>query len=777
MDSYFEQSKSLLFTLGEGGAQSVTDSDEQDRRFILPAGAIVDRRYMVMEILGKGGMGAVYRVHHLQLKKEMALKTFLTSDIRESSWLRFQREAKAIARLDHPNVVKIFDFGIDYTQNRNLPFYTMELLKGQSLSDRLSRHNRFSPVDTLKIFRQVADGLAAVHGNGIVHGDIKPANIFLDTHTSPGAALPLPRLVDFGIASLVAEMHEEQEQYEEKLFNIGERLTEPVKEIFGSPLYMSPEQCRGKKLTFASDIYSYACTLYEALSGQLPFFATTARATMKLHVGEEAPPLSSVMPRADIPQRLDYLMAAMLSKEPDARLQSFQEVSAELETLAQIFAERSQIISALVTGYKTDGDLSPGTSTNELSFSPRQTSNLQLSALRHNGNSTLEQTIEITGGRALIYIAFSVGLLAVVAVSALILKSTLLTPPKQAAVKPTFVNERFDSLMQTAGEVGNLAQRKHSGNLGKNLNNIASISSTGDNASVDLEPQPAAAIKIEPLSFDLSSEEDKKNGRRTFNFPSTQSMGTFIWTEAGRHREQEARGHVQIPFEHCFCTSINISAHPEYLTGFKTDSLYGFTQLKNENFFFNDKHLHQLARLTGLRIVTLKNAPISREGVKELNNLPHLKELHLRKCSISARDLFCLKRIKEMDTLEISGLNDGGDLLEYFAPLPKLETLYACGCQLEDRHLKLLPGSPKLVILDLGQNPEVTDRGLPELLALHELTRLNLGQTYVTPASIPILTKLRTLKKLSVDSQLWKIPDVQKLKDQMPPQLLVDGYD
>lgn len=276
-------------------------------------GQVIDRKYKVLALLGRGGMGAVYLAHHLQLNKDMALKTFATANLNEEIRQRFKREAQALGKLKHKNIVQVFDFGI---AEGGLPYYTMEHLDGESVAERIAREGVLELTEVLYIFSELCQGLLFCHKNGVVHRDIKPANVFLELRSSTSDAIVAVKLVDFGIAALSTTS------------SAGQQLT-AAGTVFGSPLYMSPEQSLGERVDARSDIYSSGCALFEMLTGKPPFRAATAFATMLMH--QEAPPPSLAEacgsgPVQSYPDWLEQLVAAMLAKDPSARPQSFSHV-------------------------------------------------------------------------------------------------------------------------------------------------------------------------------------------------------------------------------------------------------------------------------------------------------------------------------------------------------------------------------------------------------------------------------------------------------------------
>jgi len=315
----------------ESGAAAGDDS-------FLAVGHIVDGKYRIEERLGHGGMGAVYRVQHLLLDKTMALKTFSPEGLTLDSWDRFQREAKSIAKLTHANIVQVFDFGIG---KGNVPYYTMEILSGRSLSQKLHQSGRLSLSEALPIFTAVAGALAHAHKVGIVHRDIKPANIFLDQDKSGKV---VTKVLDFGIAKLASTQGlENQSQTDSGL-------------VFGSPLYMSPEQSMGKPTDQRTDIYSFGCTAFEVLTGKPPFLGKNAFDTIRMHHDVKPPHLVDVCKDVVFSSEVEALVAKMMSKDLAGRYQDFGQVLADLKIIESlpVGAQQSTKSSLLTSSQTSD---------------------------------------------------------------------------------------------------------------------------------------------------------------------------------------------------------------------------------------------------------------------------------------------------------------------------------------------------------------------------------------------------------------------------------------
>lgn len=328
-DLISELSKSSLFTVADKTIAAALESEEQTRQAIELLGTIVDSKYKILKLLGAGGMGSVYLAKHLMLDKEVALKTFKSTNLTQEEKLRFQREAQAIAKLSNANVIEVFDFGY---VNGEVPYYTMERLVGQSLREKLDDCRFLSVDEAVSIFIQVCHGLLAAHKKRIIHRDLKPDNIFLQSQPNL-ANTETVKIVDFGIASLALPAIETQ-----KLTTLGA--------VFGSPLYMSPEQSMGQPVTESSDIYSCGCTLFQALTGKPPYLGNNALTTLLLHQSAPIPSLRAAMNGRTCPKALEELLAKMLAKSADDRYANVEEVLQLLLRLDETIQHSHQNTSA-----------------------------------------------------------------------------------------------------------------------------------------------------------------------------------------------------------------------------------------------------------------------------------------------------------------------------------------------------------------------------------------------------------------------------------------------
>ena len=264
-------------------------------------GQIIKERYEIVEILGEGGMAFVYKARDKQLQRDVAIKTLKPNYVNQEKFVdRFRREAQTAANLNHPNIVQIFDWGIE-----DEPYFVMEYIEGNTLTSIISSNRTIGLNDILYIGSQVANGLKEAHKRGLVHRDIKPGNIMI---TPDGKV----KVTDFGIVSLQNE--------ESDITKTGA--------VLGTASYISPEQAQGKPVSFESDLYSLGTVLYELIAGKPPFTGDSPIATATKHLTDKPEKLSNY--RKDIPKALENAILKLLEKRPSDRFKSAEDLRALL---------------------------------------------------------------------------------------------------------------------------------------------------------------------------------------------------------------------------------------------------------------------------------------------------------------------------------------------------------------------------------------------------------------------------------------------------------------
>jgi serine/threonine-protein kinase len=280
-------------------------------------GTTVDSRYQVLEVLGEGGMGRVYKARHASLERAFAMKV-LRRDLARDEGLagRFIQEARTTASVRHPNIVEITDFG---NLPDGVPYFVMELLVGQTLGDVIKGGGPLPAGRAARILTQVARALAAAHAAGVVHRDLKPDNIFLVGGMRGGEASDDVRVVDFGAAKVVG----------------ASRMTK-TGVVFGTPHYMSPEQASGQPVDHRADVYALGVIMYEMFVGRPPFEADTYMGVLTQHMFVQPVPPSEVNAAAKELGALEEITLLCLAKKPEERFQSMDDLVLAIDSVVKI---------------------------------------------------------------------------------------------------------------------------------------------------------------------------------------------------------------------------------------------------------------------------------------------------------------------------------------------------------------------------------------------------------------------------------------------------------
>lgn len=754
----------------------------------LQPGDVVGENYRIIDFIGEGAMGKVYRAKHELMPREYALKILNERDITENSWRRFQVEAQAIARLSHPNVVTIYNLGV---HNGTLPYYVMDLLDGETLYDRLNREENLEYKDALPLFMETCDGLGYAHKKGIVHRDIKPQNIVILKQQENGAIV---RIVDFGIAKLA----ETKDPKNQMLTQMGE--------VFGTPFYMSPEQSMGERVDGRSDIYSLGCTLYETLCGTPPYRGINAGETMLMHQDAPIPSIQKACGFQDIPEDLETVINKMLAKEPMDRYQSMEALKHDLmlvmdgKPLSMLpympFTPTGTGASFDAVGRNTSGMTTSGRSTTDRSTSGYSTSNRSttnsLSKEELVANATTrkfrrneepsgqEYTMPPDSGPGL-KIAIGIALAAIIGTG--VFAVNYFTPktsaPKMAG--DTFITDAVDgpSGYKPPGSKASESDGK-SGNQsikvapGTNSYAKSVITGSGTLQPVDDVRDPLRTSgheyiealpdimgsgymkKLMPENFNPKdpkcSIHDKEkyctiktiNGVRTkvFNFPEDIAIGGFRLTE--RIRPELASGKIEIPCSQHILFGVGPLAkeHKEYMDRFRPGDVEGI---------FMDP--------------SVCGDPAS---LKIAVGMPKISIIDIARCKqIDDKSVHLLTNLSSVNRLDISYTSITGPAFASKANLHKYIYLGIAEMKNPAPVLRGLRNSKDLTILNVS-NCILTKECFDDIGTLPNLHTLFINDVDFPTGAEKGLSRLRNLKVLSFSMTKRNIKMLEGVKAHLP---------
>ncbi len=277
-------------------------------------GRVINGRFEVISRLGAGGMGIVYRARQVGMDRIVAIKTLLKDRATDDKVVqRFKNEARAVSRLNHPNTIRIYDFG---QMEDGTLYFAMELLEGRSLDRAIRQDGPFAARRTLHVMAQMADSLAEAHSKGIVHRDLKPENVYL---SQVGDDPDFVKVLDFGVARM-----REQDSSQGTMTQAGV--------IFGTPRYMAPEQARTMAVDARADIYALGIIWYELLTGRTPFDADSPLAILMKHIQDHVPPMAVARPDVSVPAEVEAMVMKCLEKSPDRRFQTAAALGVEIRS-------------------------------------------------------------------------------------------------------------------------------------------------------------------------------------------------------------------------------------------------------------------------------------------------------------------------------------------------------------------------------------------------------------------------------------------------------------
>jgi serine/threonine protein kinase len=670
---------------------------------------LVVGNYVVLDRLGKGGMGQVYKALHKRMKRTVALKVLPSSALKSPEAVkRFQREVEAAAKLSHPNIVAAFDAD----EARGVHFLVMECVDGQDLSSLVKEHGPLPVGKAIDHILQAAKGLVYAHGQGIIHRDIKPSNLLLDRSGTI-------KILDMGLARVEHTVGALDSDSDEELTRSGE--------VMGTIDYMSPEQGLDTKTAdHRADIYSLGCTLYAILVSRPVYRGDTM--LKKVFAHREAPIPSIREARKDVPESLDGAFRRMVAKRPEDRQQSMSEVIADLEKCLveiQPHAAHRQSASAAAdaetrTYYEErHGDTEPPPP--------------PLSALEE---LFAEQPLNITDR------------LLVPSRRTMFRRLTARQKTLAAAVAAVSLAVALVAIMIALREPGDTTKTPG----GKHETASRSTAKTSDSADFPFVPAIEQEFKPEPgpAPGTAKSNPDREAAQWTLA-----KGGTIGIMASGEAEWREVKSLAELPTGDFLLFSCNFSGNAsvtdevfEHLARLRALSILplagtrvtgrGLHRLQStaclkrlflDNTQVNDATLEEIKGFKVLELLWLSGTPVTDAGLEQLSGLVTLKSLGLNETRVTGPGLKHLQGMKSLEALTLGStpLNDKG--LEYVGQIKSLRQLAVHATGVTDAGLAHLKGLVNLT--DLLARAQVSDAGLEHLQAL-PLERLHVGWSKVT---------------------------------------------
>ncbi len=684
--------------------------------------------YEFLGTIGTGGMSVIYKARQLMLDKTVAIKMLHSHLLNENSIMRFQREAKAASSMKHPNVIAVHDFGIS---KQGQPYMVMDFIDGKTLAELLAERGAVPLPEAMDIFLAVCAALEHAHQNNLLHRDLKPSNIMLRDSADGYDVF----LVDFGIAKAI----------DAESGGIAQQLTQ-TGEVMGSPLYMSPEQCMGKKLDQRSDIYSLGCILYEAVVGVPPHRGETMLETIFKHLNEAAVPLHDVRTDITFPDAFEDLVMRLLATHPEDRIQTISEVR---ETLLAI----------------------------------------QAGALRGSGLAKAAAPFKLSISKPKAFIAAGV-LMALIGLAELNFAIDNFTSAQR--LKATADKELIDvSAEKQNKKKSSTLPVKSVGDLiaEPTLNNLNQLSTTSE--SVDLEKSSVSDSALYALgklpqlkSLDLSRTEI-----------SDRAIQPILKLKSLTELELEGTK-LNAPALAQLSSLTNLRELNLDSTDTTDSDLQAFSKLPNletlelRNTKISDKGLEYLQKSKSLKSLSLSGTDISNKGlafvsklnlttldlwdtkvsagaIENLKNCKTLERLCISRSPLSERDFVALSNLTNLVEIQLYHIHNFRDKdIQYFIHLKFLRKFYVEDCPLTDAASTYLAQMPQVTELCLN-GTRITGRVFESLAKLDKLSKLWIQMSAFGDSDMKYLSALKGLHELHIDSTLVGDSGIKEL-DALP---------
>lgn len=711
---------------------------------------LLANKYEFITVTGSGGMSVVYKARRQDTGEIVAIKMMHSLLMNEQAMKRFQQEAKAITSLRHPNIINVHDFGVS---EHGQPYMVMDFIDGNTLADVIKEKGGLTVEDSLHRFIQLCDALEHAHQVGVLHRDLKPSNIMISNRDGNFADA---RIVDFGIAKLLDKENEGET-------DVG-NLTR-TGELFGSPLYMSPEQCRGTQVDARTDIYSMGCVMYETLTGRPPLKGASMVETFVLQMTEVPPPMSEVCTDKTFPADLEAVIAKALAKNPDDRFQTMTELE---YALMQIQPDK-----------------------------PGQKSNKQ---------KAKRQTPIISKTTQIALASATAGFVLAALLIPLTLKQNN-QRDKAAQSESTDTEQKQSNNRQTQTaepqniDIADYAKRNRK--IRKNLEGgDAGLAEAlkGDDLGlqrIDLsEANPHITDQAGVLLGNLKSLtdldlDDNEVGDRTLiaiaNLPITKlSLRRTFVTDEGIYMLCHHAINKQLDLLALTgCSKIgdtsitSIGQHMKALKSLAISNLNftdaAFAKLADLNLVHlfaegtsvTDTGVKTLAKMTSLKELQLNYTRTGDDAVGHLSNLQSLETLGLAGTLVTDRGTAAIAKLNNLRTLDLGYTTIGQQGLKELSQLKNLTKIGLYNTKLKDQDLKYLAKFPQLQSLNLA-NTRISDAGVNEIIKLKNLEFLDVGGTDISDVGLKKFAAIPNLKQVILYDLSLTLDHVRELKNSQP---------
>jgi serine/threonine protein kinase len=724
-------------------------------------------KYRLLECIGVGGMGAVYKAVQPGIARTVAIKKLNKQVMKQTNAVeRFLREIRSAAAVDDPHIVRAYDANCD----NDTYYLVMEYVPGKNLKEWV-REQKVLPIGwSCECIRQAALGLQHAHELGMLHRDIKSSNLLV---TQGEDGLPLVKLLDLGLARFASESTQDAE-----LTRVGQ--------VLGTPDYMAPEQARDtKSADIRSDIFSLGCTLFELLTGRFPYGGTSVLEKLMIRSTDDAIPVRTL--RRDVPEGLAAVVAKMLARDPNQRYATPAELANALAPFsigtAPTQPERAQSSRAPFAGSPTSANLSPTPSRaapkqaqlakGRPGTAPAATVNDPTIQALHAeiAQQAAERPAATAGGigdKGRPWILYAAAL----AAAALILVAVSGMTSKRKGHSRTSTNhthssdENSETETETTDEAPDLSQASANDptrrtalwvfKLGGTIefrNEPGSDSpqrTTGRSRSKSDERHSARAVGELPTQkfeitavhirgpAELEGTDFRRLAKLTYLESLTLSETRFTESELAAFSKLESLQRLEL------AETRLTDAGLEVLKTFPELRVLDLSQTRITGAGL--QHLSSLAKLTELR---LEGTKISDKDLRSLQPMTQLVELNLARTNVQGQGLNALRSLKNLLRLDLSGLPMRDRALRHVSVLENLEVLRLTRAKVTDEDLKMLSGLSKLKEFVLAST-QITGDGLKYLSWMSELERLDLQETFVGDHGLKSLKELTGLKHLSL---------------------------